>query len=98
MGRRPQRQLTTNQIQQRQQRSHERHELAHFGGRRLGMGRYWKVTSQTTGSNNQARPITTTDNPTSNARPNNKHDQNEEDTKDDDEQDDNDTLCQLIDN
>ena len=38
MGRRHQRIPTTNQNQQRQQRSHERHDLAHYGERQLEMG------------------------------------------------------------
>ena len=38
MGRRPQHLLTTRQLQQRQQRSHERHNLSHHGGSQLEMG------------------------------------------------------------
>ena len=45
MGRRPQHLLTNRQIQQRQQRSDERHDVAHYGGRQLGVGCYGKLTS-----------------------------------------------------
>ena len=38
MGRRPQHPLVARRIQQRQHRSDERHDLAHYGGRKLEMG------------------------------------------------------------
>ena len=53
MGRRPRHLLTTNQIQQRQQRSHERHDLARHGTRWLEMGLYGKRSLK-----QQTRPMT----------------------------------------
>ena len=68
VGRRHQRTLTTNQNQQRQQRFHERHDLAHHGGRQVEMGlhgnRLCKLQTQTTTRPTTSITTATTTKPT----------------------------------
>ena len=70
MGRRPQRPLTTRWSQQRQQRPHERHDLAHHDGGQLEMGchgkRLLKQQTQTTSSTHDPHHHRF-DNPTNNS-------------------------------
>ena len=77
LGGRPQHPLTTNQIQQRQQRPHERHDLTRHSGRQLEMERYGMclLKQQTQNTNTTHHPYHHDyDNPANNARPNNKND------------------------
>ena len=89
MGGRPQSSLTTNQSQPRQQRPNERHDLAHYGGRRLDMGLNGELChKQQTQATNTVHYLLQTRN-TSKV-----HDQNEDDTAKD-EHDDDDMLLIL---
>ena len=94
-GRRRQRIPTINQNQQRQQQSHERHDLAHNGTRWLEMGLKGKrlCKQQTEATNTTHDPHHhDCDNPTNNTQTKNAHDHDEGGTHDDDEKDDGDTL------
>ena len=90
MGRRPRDLLTTKQTHQRQQRSHERHGLAHFGERLPEIGLSGIVSTRLKQPTRPTTPITSTaatqptmhDLTTSTTEA---HDRNENVTKDDDD-------------